>query len=313
MKTRFLRSAAALLLCCALALTMTGCSELDYRKALNLYNSENFDAAAEAFYALGDYEDSAELFTRSHYWAAVVRMEQGNYAEALPRFLKLGDYEDSALRSTECKYQLAISALEADDLATAKNHFEDVADYKQAGEYLRRITWQAFFDAVTAAGTENDGCFTLERGYDGRVYRLTADPAEPNRLILSVSHSQDLGYTFYDDLSLTLTRDSTDASFAAVSTFSMDFGEGQIGSSQSGSGTVDITACTADTVLVMDTFEKTVTDNLGKTTASTDPADSLMDDTMAENLAALLSTIPNLLTESGITLTLADIGFYIYS
>lgn len=309
MNTRILRSAAALMLVCVLMLSMTGCEKLDYREAIDLYNQGKFDAAIDAFYELGDYEDSAELFTRSHYWAAITRMEEGNYKEALPRFLKLGDYEDSAQRAIECKYQMAIAEFEAGKYTDAQIYFRDVADYKQTPEYLRRINWQLLFDAVASAGEESGGSFTLQKEQDGKVFSVTADMVEPDQLIFFVSCTEDLGYSFYDDLTLTLSRDSLEATFTASSTFTMELNGSRIGSQQKASGTVNIPTCTGETSLTPESFEKTVTDNQGNTSTSTDPADSLMDDAVAENLADLMAMIPELLAESGITLTLQDIGF----
>lgn len=309
MKTRILKSAAVLMLVCVLAFSLTGCDKLDYREAIDLYNAGKYDAAAELFYQLGDYENSAELLTRSQYWSAITLMEQGNFQEALPRFLKLGDFEDSAQRVTECKYLLAIADFEADALADAEIGFLEIADYKQAPEYLRRITWQKLFDAVASAGAESGGSFTIQKEQDGKLFSVTADMAEPNQLILFVSNSKDMGYSFYDDLTLILTRDSLEATFSANSTFTMDYVDGQIGSEQKASGKVDISTCTAETVLKVDTFQMTSTDNLGATTTSDDPNHILMAEDMAENLTDLLTVIPALLTDSGVELTLQDIGF----
>ena len=301
MKTRLYRSAMALFLICALAVSLCGCDALDYREAIRLFNAQEYDAAIDAFYALGEYEDSVALFTRSHYFAALSRMENGNYEEALPRFLKLGDYEDSAQRATECKYQLALAAFESGDLSTARNYFADAPDYRQTQEYLRRITWQDFFDALSASGS-------LQKEENGKTFTLTADSAT-QQLVFSVVQSKDLGYRFHDDLTLILSRDTLEADFTANSTFTMDFGGTQIGSQQMTSGKVSIPTCAADTLLVAQKFEKTVNDNLGKTTTSTDPAESLMDAAMQENFHDLMTVAPALLADAGISLTLADIGF----
>ena len=91
--------------------------------------------------------------------------------------------------------------------------------------------------------------------------------------------------------------------------FGMDYLGDRIYSSQTATGKIDITTCTPETKLVMETFEMHVEDNQGKITDSTDPADSLMNDTVAENLHDLLTVIPELLLEAGITVTLQDIGF----
>lgn len=309
MKTRFLKAAAVVLLVSMLALSMTGCDSLDYRGAIQLYNTGYYDDAAALFSELGDYEDSAALMTRSQYMAAAALMEQGNCAEALPRFLKLGAYEDSPQRVTECTYQIAVAEFDAGNLSDAQLHFQEVADYKQSSEYLRQISWQNLFDAVAAAGTASGGSFTLQTQQDGRTLGITADSAQPNQLIFSVSASADMGYKFHDDLTLTLTRERTEAVFNGSSSFTMDFGNGQIGSYQKSSGVVDIPTCTPDTQLVVTGFEKSVTDNLGKTTRSTNPADSLMQEDMQENFQLLLSVVPRILTDAGIEVTLAQIGF----
>ena len=301
MKNRFVRSFTVLLLAFALCLSMTGCSKQNYRKAINLYNEGDYDAAATLFSELGDYENSRELFTLSRYWEAISLMEDGSYSSALPRFIKLGDYEDSAERAIECKYQMAIEAYESGDFKTAEDYFLEQPQYRLTGEYLRRITWQKFFDAVTAAGS------SLQEEQDGIVLSVTAEA--PDRLIFSVSVTTDMGYGFYDNLSLILTRDSLDADFTATSSFDMDFLGNLIGSVQTASGKVNISSCSAGTRLSVETFQITVTDNLGNTTTSEDPTDCLMGDAMAENLSVLLTRIPQLLADAGIELTLADIGF----
>ena len=301
MKTRLFRSALVLILICTLAFSLCGCDALDYRKAIALYNSQNYDAAIDAFYALGDYEDSSALFTRSHYLAAITRMENGNYEEVLPRFLKLGDYEDSAQRAMECNYQMALAAYESGDFCTARNFFQEVPEYRRTQEYLRRINWQSFFDELAAAGS-------LQREENGKTFSITADAAT-QQLVFFVGQSKDLGYRFHDDLTLTLSRDDGDAAFTANSTFVMAFLDSEIGSQQMASGKVAIATCTAETRLVPEKFEKTVNDNLGQTTTSTDPADSLMDGDLQENFRDLMTVIPALLADSGISLTLAEIGF----
>lgn len=300
MKTN-IRKLTAVFLAVLLLLSMTGCDSLDYREAVNLYNAQEYEAAGELFYELGDYEDSKQLYTRCQYWIAVELMEKGIYTEALPRFLKLGDYEDSQARAMECKYQRAIAAFDSGNLNEAETFFLDTPDYKQTPEYLRRITWQKFFAEVSVVGT-------LQLEEAGKVYSISADP-ETARLVFFTSDTKDMDYRFYDDLTLTLTRDSTEAAFTATSTFTMGFKGSQIGSAQTGSGVVDISTITANTVLSLNTYEKTSTDNLGKTSTTTDPAESLMSGDMAENFSALMSVIPTLLADSGISLTLQDIGF----
>lgn len=290
-----------LLLAFSLVCALTGCDELDYRKAIDLYNQRKYDAAAEAFAQLDGYEDSGNMITRSNYWAAIDLMEAGEFSSALPRFIKLGDFEDSALRVTECKYQIALQKFEAGNYEEAQGFFEEVTDYKQAQEYLRRIHWQAMYDAIAA--------HPIEVEQNGKLIHMLAEP-NLHTLWLSIAVHTDPPFAFSDDLSISLTRDSTIANFSAGSDFGMAFVEGRIGASQIGYGRLDTTTCTPETPLVMETFEKHVADNQGNSTDSTDPADSTMNEIMEENMQDLMTTIPQLLLDAGIEVTLQDIGFY---
>lgn len=309
MKTRFLKSATALMLICVLAFSLTGCDSLDYREAIGLYNAGSYREAAEIFAQLADYEDSARLETRCYYWLALQAMEEGNYESAKKQFEALGDYEDSALRITECTYQLALAAFENGEFDNAQQIFLENPDYRQTAEYLRRINWQNLYTALTEKGEQIDGGYSLFADDSASAVSITADLADPNSLILRIAHTKDMGYVFTDSLSLRITRDSLQADFTAESTFAMDFNGSQIGSQQTGAGTLEISSCTRETPLVLENFSIAVTDNLGESTSSTDPADCLMNEEMANNLAILLDTVPQILLDAGIQLTLADIGF----
>ena len=304
MKSTF-KSVFVILLVCSLTLSMTGCDKLDYRKAIKLYNAGSYEVAADMFYGLEDYEDSRELYTSCQYWIAANLAQQGNYEEALPRFLKLGEYENSAQWVIECKYQLALSAFDKGHFGDAQALFQEIPDYQQAKEYLRQINWQTMFDSICALDE------TMQAEQNGKSFHIFAPLDDQNapRLVFSVEMSKQEDHLYSDFLTITLSRASTVADFTCGSDFQMAYVDSTIGSSQSGSGRIDITTCTPETALVLDTFEKTVTDNLGKTTSSTNPADSLMAEMVAENLSDLLTMIPQLLLDAGITLTLNDIGF----
>ena len=80
-------------------------------------------SAAEAFEALGDYEDSAdralqcrdkirllqEALWEDDYTAAQALLEQRHYSEARKAFLALADYKDSAALANEALYQKALA------------------------------------------------------------------------------------------------------------------------------------------------------------------------------------------------------------
>lgn len=303
------RKLIALPLALLLTFSLSGCDSLTYREAVNLYNNQKYSEAAELFSQLGEYEDSAALHTRSLYWEAVVLMEQGNYAEAQPRFIELGEYEDCVLRLQECRYQLAVAAFESGDYAQAEAEFLDFADYRQAPEYLRQINWLKFYHYICENGSEGGGCFVFSTQQDARTVNVLVDSAAPDQITFIASLEKDMGYLFRDQLSITITRESFDASFAAESTFTMDFDGKKIGSVQTAEGRFSVITCTADMELTPETYTKTVTDNQGKVTDSTNPADSTMFEVMQENYAAIMTVFPQVLADSGLGITLADIGF----
>ena len=303
------RKLIALPLALLLTLSLPSCDSLSYREAVVLYNAQEYAQAAELFSQLGDYEDSATLFKRSRYWEAVKLMEEGKYSTALPRFIKLGDYEDCPQRLTECRYQLAVEAFENDEYQQAEKDFLEFADYRQTPEYLRQINWQKFYDYVCDAGSEDGSLRVITIPQEDRTVSASIDSEKPGRLTFAVVWEKDMGYVFRDDLTVTLTRDSLEATFSASSTFAMDFKGKEIGSLQTTDGHFSITDCTADTELTADSFQMTVTDNLGKNSSSSDPADSTMQDAIQENFAAIIEVLPQILADSGLGISPVDIGF----
>lgn len=300
MKTS-LRKLTALALALLLMLSMTGCEELDYREAVQYYNAHRYEEAAQILSRLGDYAKSAELLKRCAYWTAVDTMVAEDYAGALEQFQALGDFEDSTQRIVECTYQLAMAAYEKEDFDTAENYFLQIPDYKQAPEHIRQINWRNFFSQL-----QEKGALTAEQ--DGKVFTVTAD-AETEAIRLHVSMTKDQGFVFYDDLTVTFTREIMQAAFVGTSTFTMTLNGQQIGSQQKSSGTLDIPTCNAETVLAVEAFEKSVQDNLGASFNTSDPAESTMYPVMVENYVALMQLLPRLLADNGMEITLKNIGF----
>lgn len=300
MRSRICKLLALMLTVCLL---MTGCEKLDYRKAVQYYNARCYDEAIELFLELGDYEDSAELFTASHYWAAMERMEAGKYDEALPRFLKLGDYEDSAARAVECKYQMGIQAIAEARYTDAENYFRELGDYRKCADYLRQLEWQKLYDYICVSGTESDGSYVMTYPLSDRTVTFTADPAFPTQIRMASTWEKDMGYAFADSLILVLERESTVAAFEASSQFTMAFGDGTIGSQQTGSGKVDLRGYTPGMALTYEAFSMTVTDNHGQTTTTEDSVNSSMDEAVADHLVAIMDCFSALQVVAGTNYT----------
>lgn len=291
MKSRICKLLALMITVCFL---MTGCEKLDYRKAVQYYNAQRYDEAIALFHELGNYENSAELFTASHYWAAMDRMEAGNYSEALPRFLKLGDYRDSADRVIECKYQMGIQAIAEARYTDAENLFRELGGYRKTADFLRQLEWQKLYDYICANGTEAGGSFAISYPRPDRTVTFLADQAAPTQIRMISNWEKDMGYVFEDNLTLVLERESAVAAFEATSEFTMNFDEGTIGSRQTGSGRIDLRTYVPGMVLTYDGFSMTVTDNHGQTTATDDSVNSTMDEAMADHLTAIMDCFSDL-------------------
>ena len=80
--------------------------ENKYRDAAALMESGDYAKAAEAFTALGDFQDSAQKAASAKlgadYQAAEALMESGDYTGAAEAFTALADYKDSAQRAEGC-------------------------------------------------------------------------------------------------------------------------------------------------------------------------------------------------------------------
>lgn len=122
-----------LVLVIALCLCLTGCKSSDYKKAVSLQEAGDFQAAADLFQALSDYQDSASRLETCHeyinYNNAISLQEEGNYQAAADLFAALDDFQDSASRLGTCNdYIAAIQAFnEAAAGLSEKNNALDTA------------------------------------------------------------------------------------------------------------------------------------------------------------------------------------------
>ena len=95
------RKTIVALLIMAFALSLTGCSVIDYGKAAKLMKSGDYTAASEMFKALGDYKDSAEQASACDYQLADAAFETGDHDTARELFAGISGYKDSAARADE--------------------------------------------------------------------------------------------------------------------------------------------------------------------------------------------------------------------
>ena len=115
------------------------CRYLMAGKALEL---KNFQEAASAYEALGDYKDSAALKNKTYYTEAESFFALGEFEKAGESFLKCGDYEDAKARAGECLYERAIAAMNSRDYEKALGLFTSLGVYKEAELNAKKCHYQ---------------------------------------------------------------------------------------------------------------------------------------------------------------------------
>lgn len=185
----------ACVLVLALALSLAGCASGDYKKAQELFDQGDYEAASRIYSSLEDYQDSAEKLKECRYQQACAALEQGQYERAVLLFQQLGEYQDSQDKILESQYREAVSLFEEGDYEVAQWRFEALGDYEDSADRLEQCrselamaalvgTWTGTADAVqfiTESTPEMAGyleaapiAITLELTADG-AYTISTD------------------------------------------------------------------------------------------------------------------------------------------
>lgn len=89
------------------------------------------------FEELGDYKDSAELESEVQYDRAIQLMNKEQYMPAYQLFLRAGDYRDALDMADEMKYLYAKRKIESGNYSVAKKYLIGLGDYKDSAELLK--------------------------------------------------------------------------------------------------------------------------------------------------------------------------------
>lgn len=89
------------------------------------------------FEELGDYKDSAELESEVQYERAIQLMNKEQYMPAYQLFLRAGDYRDALDMANEMKYLYAKRKIESGNYSVAKKYLIGLDDYKDSAELLK--------------------------------------------------------------------------------------------------------------------------------------------------------------------------------
>ena len=138
------------LLILTLALSLAGCASGDYKKAQELLDQGDYEAASRIYSSLGDYQDSAEKLKECRYQQACAALEQGGYERAVMLFQQLGEYQDSQDKVLESQYREAISLFDEGDYEVAQLRFASLGDYEDSAAWAQRC--QSAMEAAPGDG-----------------------------------------------------------------------------------------------------------------------------------------------------------------
>lgn len=107
-----------------------------YAWGAQLFESQDYDRAAEVYGSMGDFSDAADKALEARYAAAVAAFQKKEYMDAAARFASLGDYEDSAERREASVYAQGMELLDEGKYAEAKELFTSISGYGNSTDMI---------------------------------------------------------------------------------------------------------------------------------------------------------------------------------
>ena len=320
----------------AVCLLLAGCNSKDYEAAMALYGAGEYDAAAKAFRALGDYSDSAAMVSACEYALAERLCADGNWVAAEAAFAALGNYEDSADRVLRCRYEQAVILLEGGAYPEAGAAFTALGDFADSREMVMRCkyeqgkVWLELGEYAVAKaifgelGAYEDAPRLLEQArwgmlqtflieqppyFFGDGYQVGITAGDPGQLTLYAEQTLDLGfYVVVDRCAISFTMGEAEGKYE-LQTQTQTQSDGLAGrTSTTASGMVELASVTADTLLPLTNVSYYGEDVYGNLYDSSLTWGAVLTNPQAL-LKVLLEHIPVLLESSGSGYTLQEFGF----
>ena len=230
------------------------------------------------------------------YKKATELLDNGEYAAAREIFVALGDYEDSAEMVKECDYQQAKEYLDTDPKA-ARELFVDLGDYRDSKTLVKAAAWEMLMAYVEEQGgltnkSSDNSKATAIQVHEGKLVLLYATKfSGPINMDLSIGAEIDPA----DGRAIITGTDNT-SSYAAhyEASASMDW---------------DISTYANGDKLEWTTFEVSGTTAQG--TAYTQEL-TMLNLFATSAMKECTAHLAQVLTDSGLGLTMADLGFDAY-
>ncbi len=232
----------------------------------------------------------------SDYKKAIALLDGGDYAAAREMFVALGDYEDSAAMITECDYRQARSLLASGAFESAREMFLALGDYKDSKKLAVNAAWY-----MLHAYVETQGEFV----HNGEDSKVTVINTHENTLCLLYRYK--IAGMINIDLEIGATIDTADRR-AILS--GIDKTSSYAANCNASAGADwDISTYKKGDKLAWETFE------VEGTTAQGTPYTqdlTMLDMLLTAAVKEMVNHLEQVLADSDLGLSMADLGFHAY-
>ena len=269
---------------------------MKYNEAVDLMHSKKYEDAIEIFSELDGYKDSETKINECNYKIAVKLMDDEKFEEAIEIFTELGEYKDCKTKINECNYAIANELMDDKKYEEAREIFLSLGDHGESAQMAITAAQYMLVDYLDGKEVDieiiNDYSATGIQYEDGKLYMAYMFVSETAiEVNLSVGILMAPGETEV----LLIGNDSLStyaAYYEAEATTYIDF----------------TTYKSGDTI----TWEDfSVTGRTAQGTRYTQ-SETLLDVAPTNALVCITQHLENILEESGLGLTMADIGFSSY-
>ena len=216
------------------------------------------------------------------------------------------------------KYKKAVELYDSGDYQAAIVIFSELGDYEDSAKYLKDAKWYALHDYIEKNGRRVGSSYALEKSGPVENYAITTVyvatvDSDPDSLIINATYVKDLGFMQYqDDCVLVVYKDLSYAYYSLNSEHTLVTGGKSGGGECSADGHVEIGYITEWTSLNRNSnFSSYSKDIYGNVESSYSPDETDLTDAQGL-LDDLLSFSKSIIEETGLGITLADLGFTSY-
>ena len=233
-----------------------------------------------------DYKKASELY------------ENGNWEEAMTIFVELEDYEDSAEMVSKCKYEIAAEHQSNGEYIEAIALYTELGDFEDSSTRISECKWDQFLAYISSQKN-----VTIDN-IDGQSEASVELTAEGSKLLATYTYdASDSGLLMM--LTIEINYNDPIASVAGLTKMAV------LGaySDETCAGTLNIDTYTKGGYLVWTTQSSEGKDLYGRATSGNY---LLTTDVTASKLEALIGGIEEVIAESGLDITMSDLGFKNY-